>query len=244
MATNPTMLWDLFTETGFIVDREVVSNYCAECTMKTKSLSAADFATWKLTHNNCQKNYDGTSNSLECEAATCLWNRSQALGLQYTTFVGDGDCNTHKAIQNLNDGNGLYGVPVVKEESLNHVSKRLGTRLRALKKNMRISQPTKTGKNIGCARLVLQLALTDKHIDKLVKYYANNIYSVGPTATVQEARNAILSTYYHGTSTDADQRHSHCPAGANSWCWVQRAKATGEVAESHTKKTLFLSHLP
>lgn len=164
------------------------------------------------------KNYEGTSNGMQCGGAVRLWNQTQALGLRYTVLVGDGDCNIPNAICNLNGSSGPYSVPVMQEECLNHVSKRLGTRLHTLKKNMRISQPTKMGKNIGWPILVSQLTLTDKNIDDLVKYYASNIYSVGPNATVHEARMAILVTFYHGKSNDTQPRHQDCPAGKDSWC--------------------------
>ncbi|KAK4310451.1 hypothetical protein Pmani_017980 [Petrolisthes manimaculis] len=77
---------------------------------------------------------------MEAEAACRLWGRSTELRLRYTTFLGDGDSNTYLAIQQLNQ----YGFPVKKDECINHVSKRLGTRLRKLKKEMTTTVTTKT----------------------------------------------------------------------------------------------------
>lgn len=68
---------------------------------------------------------------MESFAAVKLWGRSIEKKMRYVVFVGDGDCAAHKAVCSMNDGSGPYGAnyPVIKEECLNHVSKRLGTRL-------------------------------------------------------------------------------------------------------------------
>ena len=83
---------------------------------------------------------------MESEATSRLWSRSQGLGFRYTSFVGDADSSTYNTITALNGGRGPYSVPVIKEECINHVSKRLGTRLRKLKKDLRVAKETKTEK--------------------------------------------------------------------------------------------------
>ena len=55
-------------------------------------------------------------------------------------FVGDGDSIAYKTICQLNDGRGPYEVPVTKEECVNHVSKRMGARLRKIEKSVRNNQ--------------------------------------------------------------------------------------------------------
>ena len=102
-----------------------------------------------------------------------------------------------------------------------------------------VAQETKTGKT----RLVSQMMLTDKNIDLLAKAFLNNICSVEPNATIEAARNAILASYYHASSSDANPTHDLCPPGEKSWCWVQRAKFRNEVVESHSKKTRYLFKL-
>ena len=56
-----------------------------------------------------------------------MWLRSTAAKLRYTTILCDGDCKTYNELCKLKP----YGqdCPVVKEECINHVSKRLGTAL-------------------------------------------------------------------------------------------------------------------
>ena len=66
---------------------------------------------------------------MEAEAAKVMWGRSiDHGGLRYTTMVGDGDSKAHDAVCEMKPYGEDY-IPV-KEECLNHVSKRLGTALR------------------------------------------------------------------------------------------------------------------
>ena len=164
----------------------------------------------------CPLRESEASLSTESEAASHLWSRSQGLGFRYTTFIGDGDARTYNTITYLNGGSGPYSVPVIKEECINHVSKRLGTHLQKLKMDLRVAQETKTGNT----RLVSQMMLTDKNIDLLAKAFVNNIHSMGPNATIEAEQNAILASSYHASSLDANPTHDLCPPGEKSWCWV------------------------
>jgi hypothetical protein len=98
----------------------------------------------------------------------------------------------------------------VKEECVNHVSKRLGTRLRNLKKDLRRPVTTKKGKVIQRSLLGGQGGLTDATIDKLTRHYGQNIRSMDSTATVESLRASILLTYYHARSSDDTQMHGSC----------------------------------
>lgn len=82
---------------------------------------------------------------MEVQGAVILWQRSiEKLKMRYVAFVSDGNSCAFPA---LNDGSGPYDeVTVTKEECINHVSKRLGTRLRQIKEQETIHIKTKTGK--------------------------------------------------------------------------------------------------
>ena len=56
-------------------------------------------------------------------------------GMLHTTIISDGDSSAYKAITILNDGQVPYDIPVVKD-FINHVSKRVGSRPRYLKRDM------------------------------------------------------------------------------------------------------------
>lgn len=131
-------------DTGMVIDFKVLSNFCQVCHAREKK-KLPFTPEWQQAHSpRCNKNFNGTASAMESEAACRLWRRSTTLGLRYTAFVGDGDSSTYKAVKDLNP----YDVPGVKEECVNHVSKRLGTRLRKLKKELSTSITTKTGKEV------------------------------------------------------------------------------------------------
>ena len=131
----------------------------------------------------------------------------------------------------------------MKEECVNHVSKRMGTRLRQLKKDERTPQVTKKGKQVMRSRLAGKDGLTDVDIDNISRHYGQTIRRFDPKGSVEELRQRLLAIYAHARSTDAEPRHMSCPPGADSWCWMKRAEAAGEDPEPHSSKNLYLSGL-
>ena len=92
-------------------------------------------------------NYDGNSGSMETEASKRLWARSRDLGFKYVTMISDGDSSAYKTLAAMNDNRGPYNDNSFnKEECLAHACKRLGTRLRKLKKDASTLSYTKKGK--------------------------------------------------------------------------------------------------
>ncbi|GFT14748.1 uncharacterized protein TNCV_99441 [Trichonephila clavipes] len=125
--------------TGLVIDYEILSKYCTECTAAVRDLSgdSPDFAIWYEGHKSeCQINHTGSSSSMEMEAATILWQRSiKECNMRYTCILSDGDSKTFQHLMSLN----IYGKgkPIKKEECINHISKRLGTGLRSKVKEWR-----------------------------------------------------------------------------------------------------------
>lgn len=145
--------------TGYVLDGHTLSRYCNACTywerkVKEDRKLTAKYEKWKASHK-CQKNFLESSGKMEAAAAAVLWSRSLGKKLRYTVFVGDGDSSANKTVCELNNGEGPYikDCKVVKEECVNHVSKRVGSRLRALKKKLTVPVQTKTGKTIMRAKL-------------------------------------------------------------------------------------------
>ncbi|GFW67236.1 uncharacterized protein TNCV_2698461 [Trichonephila clavipes] len=61
--------------TGLVIDYEILSKYCTECTVAVIELSgdSTDFAIWYEGHKSeCQINHTGSSSSREMEAASIL----------------------------------------------------------------------------------------------------------------------------------------------------------------------------
>lgn len=72
---------------------------------------------------------------MEADVAVILWDRSKNYNMMYTTFVSDSDSSAYRAVCAMNNGKGPNDEKKVeKAECINHVAKRLGTGLRALKK--------------------------------------------------------------------------------------------------------------
>ena len=113
--------------TGFVIDFECISNFCAECE-KHKNDDE-----WMQSHRDsgrCEKNFDGNSGMMEPEAAKEMWKRSiEKNNMRYAVMLSDGHSKAFDAVSKLE----LYDVK--KEECINHVAKRMRSRLDTLKKN-------------------------------------------------------------------------------------------------------------
>ncbi|GBN61514.1 hypothetical protein AVEN_100216-1 [Araneus ventricosus] len=104
-------------DTGKILDLEVMTQYLKMCEMNIKC------------DHECS-NYKGSSGNMESVGAFRIFERSvMKRELQYTEYYGDGDS---KAFLKVKD---IYGEDTVtKLECIGHVQKRVGSRLRKLKK--------------------------------------------------------------------------------------------------------------
>ena len=96
-------------------------------------------------------------------------------------------------------------LPVTKYECIGHFQKRVGNRLRKLRKEKKLG---------GAERL------TNTKIDILQKYFGialrNNI------GDLEKMTNAIIASVYH-----VSEYHEKCPKTNESWCQFQRDKIEG-----------------
>ena len=210
--------------TGDLLDYAVYSKYCHACSRRKAAVSAghmtaAEFANWETGHvNDCSVTTAGSSGSMEVQGAVDMWRRSEERQLRYLTFIGDGDCKAHKAVMESQP----YGpaVHVQKEECVGHVQKRVGTRLRDLKKRL-AGQKLSDGKPIsGSGRL------PDRMIDLLQTYFGKAVRE--NTGDLQHMAKATWAAIVHKTLHDnpADQ-HRFCPQGEDSWCGWQLQQLGG-----------------
>lgn len=211
--------------TGLVVDFEILSKYCPDCTTAKRDLGerSAEFFFWYEGHKpECSENYVGSSNAMEVKAAEILWERSvKNCGMRYTSVLSDGDSKAYNHLQELK----VYGdgVIILKEECINHVAKRLGTGLRNKVKEWRSKGITLGGRKEG--------SLTENTILKLTNFYRKAIKDNVPD--VQKMKTAIFATLFHSSSTDKAPKHTKCPTGLTSWCFYQRALAKKEKPKSH-----------
>ena len=94
--------------TGFVLDFDIISNYCRSCSINKKMKTKEAFEAWRETVHagKCQANFDGLSGRMEAECAVRLWERSEDIGFYYTTFLGDGDSSAYTSVTKMNDGEG------------------------------------------------------------------------------------------------------------------------------------------
>lgn len=199
-------------KTGKVIDLTVKSMFCKACEMWEKRFGTEEYMEFIDTHwPNCSANFEGSSGGMEVSGALEIFNRSlETRNVRYCNYVADGDSKTQKAITEAQP----YGPnkPVVKKECVNHVSKRMGTRLRNLVKK----EPQLKGRG----------KLTGADIDKLSGYYGKAIRNNPESAT--EMKKAIWATFFHRASTNEDPQHFYCPEGEDSWCGWQRAAMRNE----------------
>ena len=94
------------------------------------SSDPAHYETWKLSHN-CYLNYTDSSPGMETAGATKIFSSSKEKhGLYYTSFYGDGDSKAYATVKDI-DG---PTKPIKKFKCVGHYQKRVGSRLRNLKK--------------------------------------------------------------------------------------------------------------
>ncbi|GFU77022.1 uncharacterized protein TNCV_4521781 [Trichonephila clavipes] len=151
---------------------------------------------------------------METVGAYRIFKRSEAnRGLRYTPYYEDG---YSKAFNNVKD---IYGYDSIgKYECIGHVQKRVGSRLRKLKK----STEGLGGKG----------KLTDKFLDTLQNYIGIAIRSnVGNLSNMQIAG---IAAFFHCCSTDKKPMHGQCPSGFHTWCKYQKAKQEGKLHKHRT----------
>ena len=123
------------TLTGKVLNVEIMSKECRECMVWRGREGTAEFQDWWDGHQHlCQANCFGSSGSMDASGMLSIFQRSvEAHCFRYTEFLGDGDSKSHKLIVEQ----AVYGeVEVTKLECVGHIQKRLGSRLRSLKKRL------------------------------------------------------------------------------------------------------------
>ena len=108
-----------------------MSRYCKQCRNK-ENLKKNDIDAnneW-YTNHSCKINHRGSAGAMEVTGAKRIFYPSiKNRGLRYTRYLGDGDSKGFESVKSV-----YLGAQVEKLECVGHVQKRVGTRLRNLKK--------------------------------------------------------------------------------------------------------------
>ena len=212
------------TVTGKALDCEIMSKECRLCMPWRGKEASPEFQDWWEGHQHeCQANFSGSSGAMDAAGLLSIFQRSiENHSARYVEFLGDGDSKAHKKLVE----EAVYGaVPVEKLECVGHVQKRLGSRLRSLKKRLG-KTPLQDGKSIGGMG-----RLTNSKIDKLQVYYGKAIRD--NTHDIELMKKAVMAIWHHTKSTDENPDHDLCPSGTDSWCGFQRDLANGTSDYQH-----------
>ena len=186
-------------DTGKIFDSEPMSRSCKTCSLKLKlkERNPNAFETWKSSHL-CKLSYRGSAPGMEVIGAQKMFSRSISQNkLRYINYYGDGDCKSYSYVKDT-----YPSITVCKLECVGHVQKRVGSRLRNLKKTI---------KGLGGKG-----KLTNVTIDRLQNYYGIAVRQ--NVNDLEGMKKAILAKLFHVASSAENNWHAHCPDGINSWC--------------------------
>ena len=186
-----------------------MSRYCQRCVQIEKCKNdSTKYEALKSEHQPvCKINHHGSAPSMEAAGAKQIWEKSWHQNkLCHTEFYVDGDSKSFPAVEHT-----YPGKKVVKKEWIGHVQKRVGTRLRNLKKNV---------KDLGGKG-----KLTEVMIDRLQNYYGIAIRN--NCNNLDSMKKAIHAGFFHVISTEKDNYHDHCPRGKDSWCTHKVDQAEG-----------------
>ena len=196
-----------------VVDIEVLRKHCRVCQRLQYMDKASEEYRMINDKHCCSKNYDGSAGNMEVVGCERIFNRSVAeRKLRYVKYIGDGDSKAYSSVAEKNP----YGKDIAIEKlgCVGHVQKRVGARLRNLKK-VTGNKKLLDGKTLGGKG-----RLTLKEIDKLQVYYGLAVRrNVGNVAKMKQDISAILR---HRLSTDENPNHSLCPDGVDTWCKYKR----------------------
>ena len=136
---------------------------------------------------------------MELEGTRRIFNRSiEDHKLRYTKFLGDGDTKSYTNVKDTYDG-----IVVKKLECVGHYQKRIGTRCRKLKKNV---------KGLGGRG-----RLTNVTIDRLQNYFGIALRQ--NTNNLKAMKSSVCASLFHVASSKENNLHyPHCPTGPTSWC--------------------------
>ena len=216
-------------QTGKVLDVVPLSRYCQTCINIRKLEKSNPTLFNKLEDEHaCNMNHTGSAPAMETEGAKLIFERSiQQNNICYTQYYGDGDTKSYiKVADTYKD----IGKEVIKKECIDHVQKRVGCRLRKLRKAVEGIDGKGKGK------------LKDNVIDKLQNYYGIAIRSnLNDKNAMKKAIGASL--FHVGASAETqDEYHVHCPDGGDSWCLYKADKASNKPGDG-IEQQILLKHV-
>ena len=198
---------------GKYIDAKVYSKKCKACERWESRKGPEAYEQWQL-GRYCKINHKQSSGAMEAVGASDIFCSSVTKHkLIYKDFIGDGDTSSFKKVVDAKPYV-EFGIIPNKLECIGHIQKRLGNRLRLLRKQYKNTSTPLSGRG----------RLTDKIINSLQNYFGLAIrQNQGELYAMKKAIGAIL---WHSTEfEDPEYRHRFCPWGNDSWCKWQKSKS-------------------
>lgn len=107
-----------------------VLNYATRNTM-CRVCQQAEHDTTQVRPHDCRKNHQGSSKSMEANAAVQVFTEATSKGVTYSTYVGDDDSSTECRL------NTLVTYDIEKWSDINHICRTLGSRLYTAKSKVK-----------------------------------------------------------------------------------------------------------
>ena len=205
-------------DTGKCLAYECLTKTCKSCEMLQSRKGTEEYEKFEMDHV-CPINHKGSAGAMEVSGVLRLYNKSvKNLKLRYMNYIGDGDSKAYPSVVAAQP----YGpnkIPA-KWECVGHVQKRVGGRLRRLKKNVG-SEVLSDGKKLsGIGRL------SNKWMNKLQNYYGLAIRQ--NTDSLIKMRKAVGAVLYHSSeASTTEARHQFCDKDSE-WCKMRQAEKAGE----------------
>lgn len=202
---------------GKCVDVAIMTKSCRSCKFWNPKKGTPEYNQWKEKGHDCSINHSGSAGSMEAAGAMSIYERSiEHKGLRYLKYRGDGDS---KSFALISEADPYKGFSIEKSECVGHVQKRVGSRLRTLKDNMK-GKVLDDGK-----KLTGQGRLTNHIMNTLQNYYGLAIRQ--NKGNVYAMKKSIAAIIHHcSENKDNELRHKFCPRTADSWCLYQSDKIT------------------
>ena len=203
-------------DTGKCIAYRICTKNCKTCQSWEGREGTNEYEQLISAHEpNCDINHQGSAGLMEAAGLIeCFQVSEKDRKLRNINYLGDGDSEFFSEISKLD----IYPQnQIQKLECVDHIQKRLVSRLRKLKSTKK--GPLSDGKTLGGKG-----RLTDKMINKLQNYFGIAIrQSAGKT--VFEMKKAIGAVLFHcSEASDLDLKHQMCPREADSWCKYQANK--------------------
>ena len=213
-TSNNGVVSAISVESGKCIDFQIETKTCKLCSIwkLKKSTYPVEYEKFQSSHyQKCKISHTGSSSAMESSGVLKLFRRSEKKNnLRYTTYLGDGDSSSYASVVAAKP----YGhnVEIKKAECIGHIQKRVGTRLRNLKKSSK--KILSDGKKLGGAG-----RLTENVINTLQNYYGKAIrQNIGNLYAMKKSVAAVL--FHCSESYDSETRHQFClrtkDLGANS----------------------------